>query len=81
MSEKPVTDRINAIIADQLGIEISEVTPEARLKQDLGADSIDMVELFVALEEEFNQDIPDKDASKMKTVGEVIDYFGRVIES
>ena len=68
-------DKIKTIIADQLGVKFEEVTPEASFVNDLGADSLDTVELIMALEEEFEIDIPDEDAEKIKTVGEIIKYI------
>ncbi len=68
-------DKIKSIIAEQLGVKPEEVTPKASFVDDLGADSLDTVELIMALEEEFNIEIPDEDAEKMKTVGEVIKYI------
>ncbi|MFA5336627.1 MAG: acyl carrier protein, partial [Candidatus Omnitrophota bacterium] len=63
------------IIAKQLGVKLEEVTPQATFIDDLGADSLDTVEIVMALEEEFKAEIPDEDAEKMKTVGEAIKYI------
>ncbi|MFZ5800750.1 MAG: acyl carrier protein [Candidatus Omnitrophota bacterium] len=68
-------DKIRAIIAEQLGVKIEEVTPQASFIDDLGADSLDTVELVMALEEEFGIEIPDEDAEKMTTVGDAIKYI------
>jgi acyl carrier protein len=68
-------DKIKSIIAEQLGVKVEEVTPEASFIDDLGADSLDTVELIMALEEEFSIEIPDEDAEKMTTVGDVIKYI------
>ena len=68
-------EKIKAIIAEQLGVKPEEVTPTASFVDDLGADSLDTVELIMALEEEFNIEIPDEDAEKMKTVGDAIKYI------
>jgi acyl carrier protein len=68
-------DKVKQIIADQLGIDEDEVTPEASFIDDLGADSLDIVELIMAFEEEFDLEIPDEDAEKIKTVQDVIDYM------
>ena len=68
-------DKIKSIIAEQLGVKPEEVTPTASFVDDLGADSLDTVELIMALEEEFNIEIPDEDAEKMKTVGDVMKYI------
>jgi len=70
-----VLDKIKQIIADQLGIDEDEVVPEASFIDDLGADSLDIVELIMAFEEEFDLEIPDEDAEKIKTVQNVIDYI------
>ncbi len=70
-----VTDRVRAIIAEQLGVKLEEVTDAASFIEDLGADSLDTVELVMALEEEFGIEIPDEDAEKMVTVGDAIKYI------
>lgn len=70
-----VADKVREIIAKQLGVKLEEVTPQATFIDDLGADSLDTVEIVMALEEEFKADIPDEDAEKMKTVGEAIKYI------
>ena len=70
-----ITSRVKAIIADKLDVEETEVTPEASFTNDLGADSLDTVELIMAFEEEFDVEIPDEDAQKIKTVKDVIDYI------
>jgi acyl carrier protein len=66
---------VKKIIAEQLGVEEDEVTPEASFVEDLGADSLDTVELVMALEEEFEIEIPDEDAEKILTVGKALDYI------
>ncbi len=68
-------DRIRAIIAEQLGVKQEEVTDQAKFIEDLGADSLDTVELVMALEEEFGIEIPDEDAEKMVSVGDAIKYI------
>ena len=68
-------EKIKSIIAEQLGVKPEEVTPAASFVDDLGAVSLDTVELIMALEEEFNIEIPDEDAEKMKTVGDAIKYI------
>lgn len=68
-------DKVKEIIVDQLGVDAEEVTPEASFIEDLGADSLDTVELVMALEEEFNMEIPDEQAEKIKTVGDAIEYI------
>ena len=70
-----VSDRVRAIIAEQLGVKLEEVTDTASFVEDLGADSLDTVELVMALEEEFGIEIPDEDAEKMATVGDAIKYI------
>ena len=70
-----VTEKVKEIIAEQLGVKKEEVTDGAKFIDDLGADSLDTVELVMALEEEFGVEIPDEDAEKMVTVGEAIKYI------
>ena len=65
-------ERVKKIIVEQLGVEENEVTPEASITEDLGADSLDQVELVMAFETEFNIDIPDEEAEKIKTVGDAV---------
>jgi len=67
--------RVKEIIVDELGVEADKVTLEASFVDDLGADSLDTVELVMALEEEFGIDIPDEDAEKMRTVGDAVAYI------
>ena len=76
MSEEiSIEAKIKKIIEEQLGVKQEQVTPEAKFIEDLGADSLDTVELVMALEEEFGQEIPDEDAEKLTTVGSVIEYI------
>jgi len=70
-----VDERVKKIIGEQLGVEEDEVTPDASFVEDLGADSLDTVELVMALEEEFGIEIPDEDAEKILTVGKALDYI------
>ena len=70
-----VDERVKKIIAEQLGVEEDEVTPEASFVEDLGADSLDTVELVMALEEEFGIEIPDEEAEKILSVKNAIDYI------
>ena len=70
-----VDERVKKIIAEQLGVEEDEVTHEAHFVEDLGADSLDTVELVMALEEEFEIERPDEDAEKILTVGKALDYI------
>ncbi len=67
--------RLARIVADQLGVELEKVVPEASFTGDLGADSLDLVELIMALEEEFGIEIPDEDAEKIATVGDAFNYL------
>jgi acyl carrier protein len=70
-----VQDKVRSIIAEQLGVKPEEVKPEASFVEDLGADSLDTVELVMALEEEFGIEIPDEDAEKITTVGDAVKYI------
>jgi acyl carrier protein len=70
-----ITSRVKAIIVDKLGVDESEVTPEASFTNDLGADSLDTVELIMEFEKEFNIAIPDDQAEKIATVGDAIKYI------
>ncbi len=72
---KPVDERVKEIICEQLGVEEDEVTQTAKFIEDLGADSLDTVELVMAFEEEFDLEIPDEDAEKIVTVGDAIQYI------
>jgi acyl carrier protein len=72
-----VIDRVKKIIIDQLGIDASKITEESSFVDDLGADSLDIVELIMALEEEFDVEIPDEDAEKIKTVGDATKYLNK----
>jgi acyl carrier protein len=74
-SDKPVDERVKAIIVEQLGVEENDVAPAAKFIEDLGADSLDTVELVMAFEEEFDIEIPDEDAEKITTVGDAIQYI------
>lgn len=70
-----IGSRVKEIIVNELGVEAEKVTPEASFVDDLGADSLDTVELVMAFEEEFGIDIPDEDAEQMRTVGQAISYL------
>ena len=71
---KAVVEKVKQIIGEQLGVDESEVTPSASFVDDLGADSLDQVELVMALEEAFSVEIPDEDAEKIRTVKDAIEY-------
>lgn len=75
-----VFEKVKSIIADQLGIDEEEITMESSFIDDLGADSLDIVELIMALEGEFDMEIPDEEAEKINTVGNVVDYIKSHIE-
>lgn len=70
-----IKDKVTKVVVEQLGVKESEVKSDAKFVEDLGADSLDTVELVMALEEEFGIEIPDEDAEKAKTVGDVISYL------
>jgi len=70
-----IAERVKKIVVDQLSVPEDQVTDEARFIEDLNADSLDLVELIMALEEEFGADIPDEEAEKLKTVGNAIKYI------
>jgi len=74
-AEKSIEQKVKDIIVEQLGVNPDQVTPEAKFIEDLGADSLDTVELVMALEEEFGQEIPDEEAEKLQSVGDVIKYI------
>jgi len=75
-----VDERVKNIIVEQLGVEESQVTDSAKFVEDLGADSLDTVELVMALEEEFSIEIPDEDAEKITTVGDAVSYISEHAE-
>jgi acyl carrier protein len=75
MSTSTVAERVKQIIVEQLGVDENQVDPSASFVDDLGADSLDIVELVMAFEEAFDLDIPDEDAEKIKTVKDAIDYI------
>ena len=85
MSSEEVFEKVKGIIVEQLGVADTAVTLEASFIDDLGADSLDIVELVMALEEEFDIEIPDADAEKVVTVGDVVDYIkeklDRIVEN
>ena len=75
MTPEEIFDKVKEIIIEQLGVAESAITNEASFIDDLGADSLDIVELIMALEEEFDLEIPDTDAEKVVTVGDVVEYI------
>ena len=75
MNSEEIFDKVKEIIIEQLGVPESTITTEASFIDDLGADSLDIVELIMALEEEFDLEIPDSDAEKVVTVGDVVEYI------
>lgn len=74
-SAEEIAGRVKSIIVEQLGVSAEEVTTQASFIEDLGADSLDIVELIMALEEEFDMEIPDEDAEKIQTVDDVVSYI------
>jgi acyl carrier protein len=75
MSEKSIEDSVKDIIVEQLGVNADQVNPGAKFVEDLGADSLDTVELVMAFEEEFEIEVPDEEAEKLQSVGDVISYI------
>jgi acyl carrier protein len=75
MSDKPLEQRVKDIIVEQLGVKPEQVVASAKFIEDLGADSLDTVELVMALEEEFSIEVPDEQAEKLQSVGDVIKYI------
>lgn len=75
MEEQQIFDQVKKVVVEQLGVNESEVTREASFVDDLGADSLDTVELVMALEESFGTEIPDEDAEKIKTIGDTVSYI------
>ena len=76
-----VDDKVKEIIVEQLGVDAAKVVPTARFVEDLGADSLDTVELVMAFEEEFDIEIPDEDAEKIRSVTEATDYVNKKVEA
>ena len=76
-----VEDKVKQIIVDQLGVDAADVTPTSSFVDDLGADSLDRVELIMALEETFGMEIPDEDAEKISTVQDAVDYIQKNAKS
>jgi len=81
MTRDEISAKVKNIIVEQLGVNAEEVKDEASFIDDLGADSLDTVELVMALEEEFNAEIPDEDAEKLRTVGDAITYIDQKLSA
>jgi acyl carrier protein len=79
MSETEIFDKVKKIVSDQLGVDDSKVVPDANFANDLGADSLDTVELVMALEEEFDIEIPDEAAEEIATVQAAVDYISNKV--
>ncbi|HEY9617368.1 acyl carrier protein [Pantanalinema rosaneae CENA516] len=81
MSDTGIFEKVQKIVAEQLGVDASEVTPQASFANDLGADSLDTVELVMALEEEFDIEIPDEAAEEIATVQAAVDYINNQLKA
>ena len=79
MGKEEILEKVRDITAEQLSVEKNEISPETTFMDDLGADSLDVVELVMAFEEEFGLEIPDEDAEKIRKVNEVVDYIEKKI--
>lgn len=75
MADASIEEKVKSIIVDQLGVTEEQVTPEAKFIEDLGADSLDTVELVMAFEDEFGISVPDEEAEKLTSVGEILTYI------
>jgi acyl carrier protein len=75
MDQKEIFDKVKAIIVDLLGVDEAKIKPEARFREDLEADSLDLVELIMKFEDEFGGEISDKEAQEIKTVGQAVEYL------
>ena len=75
MAKEEIFDKLTELVVDQLGVDDDEVTTEATIQEDLGADSLDLVDLVMAVEEEFDVKIADEDLEGIKTVGDIVDYI------
>ena len=80
MSDKSIEEKVKDIIVEQLSVNAEQVNPDAKFIEDLGADSLDTVELVMAFEEEFSIEVPDEEAEKLQTVGDVIAYVEKSAE-
>ncbi len=79
--QQQLSEKVTSIIGERLGVEHASLVPEANLLDDLGADSLDVVELVMALEEEFNIEVPDEDVEGIRTIGDIVQYVGARIEA
>ncbi|HIK26118.1 MAG: acyl carrier protein [Thermosynechococcus sp. Uc] len=79
MNQSEILEKVKAIVADQLSVDPEKVVPEASFAEDLNADSLDSVELIMALEEAFGVEIPDEEAEKLKTVQDVLDFINNKV--
>lgn len=77
MSQEEILQKVTSIVVEQLSVEATEIKPESSFANDLGADSLDVVELVMALEEEFDIEIPDEAAEQIATVQDAVDYIGK----
>lgn len=78
MSDNSIEEKVRSIIVDQLGVESDKVTADAKFIEDLGADSLDIVELVMAFEENFDIEVPDEEAEKLQSVADVVAYIEKV---
>ena len=78
MSDNSIEEKVRSIIVDQLGVESDKVTADAKFIEDLGADSLDTVELVMAFEENFDIEVPDEEAEKLQSVADVVSYIEKV---
>ena len=81
MNQQEIFEKVKEIVKEQLEVEEEKITPAAQFNNDLGADSLDTVELVMALEEEFDTEIPDEDAEKILTVQDAVDYISNKLET
>lgn len=81
MNKEEVMKKLKGLVMDRLQVEEEQIKPEASFTDDLGADSLDLVEFIMGIEEEFDVEIPDDDAEKLKTVGEALDYVMAKLEA
>ena len=77
MNEQEILTKVKAVVVDKLGVEEDQVIPEANFTEDLGADSLDLVELIMAIEEAFSTKIPDEESEKITTVQQAVDYLNQ----